>query len=109
MEVGGSGGRPVVPQFKFPLSHAAEDGSIDDVGKTTLVPPKVEKGELLMGPMVMSGWKSKYYSAPTEESIALVGKSTRMTKTTSRDFTPHTTGVGQRSWKPHCNTQAKDN
>ena len=39
--------------------HVAEDVSTDDVGKMALMPPKAEKGELSMGPMVTSGWKSK--------------------------------------------------
>ena len=95
IEAIGLGGHPTIPQLKFGLSHAVEDGGTDDVGKTALVPPKSEKGELLMGPMVTSGWKSKDYSAPTKESKPLVGKSTRMPETTSRGFVPQTTGVGQ--------------
>ena len=35
-----------------------------------------EKWELSMGPMISSGWKSKDYSVPVEESVSLVGKST---------------------------------
>ena len=73
------------------LSH----GSTEDVGKTALVPEKEEKGELSMGLMVTSGWKSKDYSAPAEESVSLVGKSTGMPETTSGGFAPHTAGVGQ--------------
>ena len=46
------------------------------MGKMALVPEKEEKGELSLGPMVTSGWKSKDYSAPAEESVSLVGKST---------------------------------
>ena len=45
--------------------------------------------------MVTSGWKSKDYSAPTEESVSLVGKSTVLPETTSGGFAPHTAGVGQ--------------
>ena len=60
-----------------------------------LVPPKEEKGELLMGPMVTSGWKSKEYSIPTEESVSLVGKTTEMPETASGGFAPQTVGVGQ--------------
>ena len=41
-----------------------------------------------MGPMVTLGWKSKDYSAPTEESVSLVGKSTGMLETTSGGFAP---------------------
>ena len=48
-----------------------------------------------MGPMVTSGEKSKDYSAPTEESVSLVGKSIGMPATTSRGFAPQTAGVGQ--------------
>ena len=54
-----------------------------------------EKGELSMGPMVMSGWKSKNYSAPIEEFVLLVGKSMAMPETTSRGFIPQIVGVGQ--------------
>ena len=49
-----------------------------------------EKGELSMGPMVTSGWQSKDYSVPIEESVSLVGKSRGMPKTTSGGFVPHT-------------------
>ena len=73
----------------------AGNGSIENVGKTTLIPPKEEKGELSLGLMVMSGWKSKDYSAPTEKSVSLVGKSTRMPETTSGGFAPQIVGVGQ--------------
>ena len=73
----------------------AGDVSTENVGKTALVPPKAEKGELLMGPMVMSGWKSKDYSVPVEESVSLVGKSTGMPETTSGGFAPQTVGVGR--------------
>ena len=70
-------------------------GSTEDMGKMALVPEKEEKGELSLGPMVTSGWKSKDYSAPVEESVSLVGKSTVLPETTSGGFAPHTTGVGQ--------------
>ena len=63
--------------------------------KQALVPEKEEKGELSLGPMVTSGWKSKDYSAPAEESVSLVGKSTVLPETTSGGFAPHTAGVGQ--------------
>ena len=39
-----------------------------------------------MGPMVTSVWKSKDYSAPVEEIISLVGKSTGMPEATSGGF-----------------------
>ena len=45
----------------------AGDVSTENVGKTALMPPKEEKGELSMGPMVTSGKKSKDYSASVEE------------------------------------------
>ena len=54
-----------------------------------------EKGELSMGPMVSSRWKSKDYSVPVEESVLLVGKSMGMLEITSRGFIPQTAGVGQ--------------
>ena len=88
MEAGGSNGHPMTPQFTW--GHATED-----VGKTALMPPKAEKGELLMGPTVMSGGKSKNYSTPIEESISLVGKSMGMPETTSTSFAAQTAGVGQ--------------
>ena len=59
------------------------------------MPQKEEKGELSLGPMVASGWESKDYSAPAEESVSLVGKSTGMLATTSGGVAPHTAGVGQ--------------
>ena len=74
----------------------ASDVSTENVGKTALVPQKEEKGELSVGPMVTSGWKSKDYSASAEESISLVGKSMRMSEfCTSSGFAPQTAGVGQ--------------
>ena len=48
-----------------------------------------------MGPMVTSGWQSKNYSIPVEESVSLVGKCTGMAGTTSGGFAPQTAGVGQ--------------
>ena len=41
-----------------------------------------------MGPMVSSGWKSKDYSVPVEESVSLVGKSTGMPEATLGGFYP---------------------
>ena len=93
MEADRSEGCSTMAQLKFTWGHAAEDGSTDDVGKMVLVPPKVEKGELSMGPMVMFGWKSKDYSALAEESASLVGKSTGMAETTLGGFATQTTGV----------------
>ena len=71
----------------------AGDVSTDDLGKTALVPQKGEKGELSMGPMVTSGEKLKDYSAPAEESVSLVGKSTGIADDHLRGFrTPHCWG-----------------
>ena len=88
MEVGGSVGHPAMPQLEFALSHAAEDGSTNDVEKVTLMSPKTEKGELSMGPMVTSGWKSKDCSGPATKSISLVGKSMGMPETPLGGFVP---------------------
>ena len=94
-ETGGMGGHPATPEFKFAQDHAVKEGSADDVGKTAFVPPKEEKGELLMDSMVTSGWKSTEYSTPVGESVSLVGKTTGMPEITSGGFTPQTAGVGQ--------------
>ena len=94
VEASGSSGCLAMLEFKFTWGHVAEDGSTDDVGKTALMPPKVEKGELLMGPMVTFGWKSKDYLVPIEESVLLVGKSTGMPETTLGDFASQTARVG---------------
>ena len=48
-----------------------------------------------MGSMVMSGWESKDYSTPVEETVSLVGKSTGMPTSTSGGFVPQTAGEGQ--------------
>ena len=55
VEASGSTRWPVVPEFKFRGSFVAGDGSTKNVGKTALVPPKEEKGELSLGPMVTPG------------------------------------------------------
>ena len=94
-EAGGMSGHPATPEFKLVRDHAVKEGSADDVGKTALVPPKEEKGELLMDSMVTSGWKSTEYSTPVGESVSLVGKTTGMPETTSGGSVPHTAGVGQ--------------
>ena len=99
MEASGSTGQPAVPEFKFGGSFMAGDGSTKNVGKTALVPPKEEKVELSLGPMVTSGWQSKDYSAPVEESVSLVGKFTGMLETTSGGCAPQTAGVGQMKLK----------
>ena len=95
MEAGGLSGHPAAPQFTFGGSFVAGHRITEEMGKTALVPEKEEKGELSLGPMVTSGWKSKDYSAPAEESVSLVGKSTVLPETTSGGFAPHTAGVGQ--------------
>ena len=75
-------------------AHDGEDIAVEK--KMAPVASKTEeKGELSMGPMVSSGWKPKDYSAPVEESILLVGKSTGMPEATSGGFVPQTVGVGQ--------------
>ena len=94
-EAGRSSGHPTAPQFTFGGSFVAGHGIIEDLGKTALVPEKEEKGELSLGPMVTSRWKSKDYSAPAEESVSLVEKSTVLPETTSGGFAPRTVGVGQ--------------
>ena len=99
MEASGLGGHPVTPQFRFTWGHVPKDGSTEDVGKMALMPPKAQKRELSMGPMVTWGWKSKDHLAPTEESVSLVGKSTGMPETTSGGFAPQTARVGQMKLK----------
>ena len=89
-EASGSSGHPAAPQFTFGGSFVAGHGSTEDMEKTALVPEKEEKGELSLGPMVMSGWKSKDYSALAEESVLLVGKSTVLPESHLRGFcAPH--------------------
>ena len=107
-EAGGSNEHPAAPQFTFGGSFLAGHGSTEDM-EMALVPEKGEKGEMSLGPMVTSGWKSKDYSAPAEESISLVGKSTVLPETTSRGFVPHTAGVGQMKLEAHRDTQANGN
>ena len=100
VEASGLTGQPAVPKFKFGGSFMAGDISTKNMAKTALVPPKEEKGELSMGPMVTSGEKSKDYSALAEESVSLVGKSTGMPVTTSGGFAPHTARVAQMKLEP---------
>ena len=95
VEASGLTRRPAVPEFKFGRSFVAGHGCTKDMGKMALVPQKEEKGELSLGPMVTSRGKSKDYSAPIEESVSLVGKSTEMPATTLGGFAPRTAGVGQ--------------
>ena len=92
VEASGSG-EPLMPLLKI-YTHDGEDIVIEK--KTAPTASKTEeKGELSMGPMISSRWKSKDYSVPVEESVSLVGKSTGMPKATSGGFAPQTTGVGQ--------------
>ena len=93
-EAGGSSGHPTAPPFTFGGSFVAGHGDTDDMGKTALCHKKKKKGELSLGLMVTSGWKSKDYSAPVEESVSLVGKSTVLPETTSGGFAPYTARVG---------------
>ena len=73
----------------------AGDGGTEDVKKTAPAANKTEeKGEMSMGPMITSRWKSKDYSAPAEETISLVGKSMGMSEATLGGFIPQTAGVG---------------
>ena len=75
-------------------SHTSEDIGIEK----TMAPAAnktEEKGGLSMGPMVTLGWESKDYSAPVEETVSPVGKSTGMPMATSRGCVPQTAGVGQ--------------
>ena len=79
-------GEPVMPSLKV-NAHDGEDIVIEK--KTAPAASKTEeKGELSRGPMISSGWKSKDYSVPVEESVSLVGKSTGMPETTSGGFAP---------------------
>ena len=96
VEASGSSGHPVTPEFKFSGSFMAVDGGVEDVKKMAFLPHKKEhKGILSIDPMVELSWKSIDYSAPIEESMLLVGKSTGMLSTTSGGFSPQTVGVGQ--------------
>ena len=83
-EASGSSRCPTMPKFKFGESFIDEDIGTEDVKKMTFVHQKVQqKGKLSMDPMVELSWKSTNYSAPAQESISLVGKSTGMLSTTS--------------------------
>ena len=95
VEASGLTGRQAIPEFKFGGSFMASDGSIEEMGKIALMPQREEKGELSMGPMVMSGWKSKDYSVPIEEPVSMVGKSTGILEITLGGFAPQIAGVGQ--------------
>ena len=82
----------------MPLSkiYAPDGEDIVIKKKMALAASKTEeKGGLSMGPMVSLGWKLKDYSAPVEEFVSLVGKSTGMPEATSGGFVSQTAGVGQ--------------
>ena len=96
MEANGLSRHLEIPEFKFGRSSMAKDTGMEEVKKMALAPKKIkQKGKLSMDPMVESSWKSTDYSAPAEDSISLVGKSTGMLSTTLGVFAPHTIGVGQ--------------
>ena len=91
-EASGSG-EPLIPSSKV-YAHGGEDTVI----KTKMAPAAnktEEKRGLSMGHMVSSGWQSKGYSVPVEESVSLVGKSTGTLEATSGSFVPQSAGVGQ--------------
>ena len=75
----------------------AGDGGAEERKGTAFVAPKEEqKGKLSIDPMVEGvPWMSTYFSAPAEESISLVGKSTGMPSATLRGFAPESVGIGQ--------------
>ena len=86
-------GELVMPSLKV----NADDGEDVEIEKKTapMASKTEENGELSMGPMISSGWKSKDYSVLIEESVLLVGKSTGIPEATSGGFVPQTVGVGQ--------------
>ena len=78
------------------LSEMEELKVYSQAGDDIVIEKKTEeKGGLSMGPMVTSGWESKDYSAPTQETVSLVGKSTGMPMATSGGFVPQAVVVGQ--------------
>ena len=86
----------MILEFKFTRDYEAEDDDAKDMKQMAFVPQeKEQKGKLLMDPMVESSWKSKGFSVPIEETIALVGKSTSMPEVSSGGFAPQATEVGQ--------------
>ena len=83
VEASGLSRHPAVPEFKFGGSFMAGNGGTEEVKKMAPAANKTEeKGEMSMGPMVTSRCKSKDYSAPAEETISLVDKSTGMPEAT---------------------------
>ena len=82
MGVEASGSSELVMQSLKVNAHDGEDIVIEKK-MAPEASKSEEKGELSMGPMVTSGWQSKDYSVPIEESVSLVGKSTGMVETTS--------------------------
>ena len=95
MEAGGLGGQLAIPKFKFAKGYASEDVGAEKVGKTAFMPFIVEKGKLLMGRMVESGWESKDYLALARGTISLVGKSTGMLGAASRVSYPRLLGLAK--------------
>ena len=95
-EASGSGEQPMLLVMGESKVYARDGANIVIEKKTAFVANKTgEKGGMSMGPIVMSRWKSKDYSAPIEETISMVDKSMGMLEATSGGFAPQTTGVGQ--------------
>ena len=91
-----SGRQPMLSGMDESKVYAQEGEGIVIEKKMGLGANKTEaKGGMSMGPMVTSGWKSKDYSVPVEETISLVGKSTGIPEATLGGFVPQTIGVGQ--------------
>ena len=89
-EANGSG-EPLMLSLKV-NAHDGEDIVIEK--KMAPAASKTEeKGGLSMGPMISSGWKPKDYSAPVEESVSLVGKSTGMPEAISGVSYPRLLGL----------------
>ena len=92
VEASGSG-EPLIPSSKV-YAHGGEDTIIKT--KTAPVASKTEeKGGLSIGHMVSSGWQSKGYSVPVEDSVSLVGKSMETPEATSGGFVPQSVGVAK--------------
>ena len=74
----------------------AKGAGAEDMKNPAFVLKKTEqKGKLSVDPMVELSWKFADYSAPTEKSVSMVGKSMGMSSATSRGFAPQIVGVGQ--------------
>ena len=86
-------GEPLMPSLKV-NAHDGENIVIEK--KMAPAASKTEeKGELSMGPMASLGWKSKDYLVLVEESVSLVGKSTRMLEATSGVLYPRLLGLAK--------------